>query len=67
MGCRMNAVEIEVQFENVDVCLAKKSPLPFLDMARNHAAQVRLAHAAFLGHLRDLEVGGGRRDIWIEA
>ena len=62
----MNAIEIEIEFKDVDVRFAQESPLPRLNMACDDGAQIGFAHAAFLGHLRNLEVGAGGRNVRIK-
>ena len=60
-------IQRQVQFQNVDPRLSEEAPLSSLSLPRHDGPHRRFAHAARFGDARHLELGGGRRDLGIEA
>jgi hypothetical protein len=67
VGEWMFAIECEVQLEYVDSRLAEKSQLSSFGVGLDKTPHVRLGRLSRTRHARDLKVGGGRRDVRIDA
>jgi hypothetical protein len=67
VGERLFAIEREVQLEHVDSRLAEKSQLSSFGVGLDKTSHVRLGRLSRTRHARDLKVGGGRRDVRIDA
>ena len=63
----MRCVEIEIQFDDVDAWLAEQAELPSESMSRNQSTYISLAHVALSRDARNLKLGGGWRNLRIEA
>ena len=57
---RILRIEREIELEHIDARLAKEAELPVGGAGLDEAPDIRLGDAAFAGHARDLEFGGGR-------
>src|ERR1700704_4836560 len=64
---RSGAIQREIHRKDIDAGLTEQTQGAALDVLVDDLAHAVLGQVAGLGDARDLEQGGLRRDVWVEA
>lgn len=63
----MRCIQVEIQLQNIYARLTQEAELPSPCMSSYERANVRFVYAALARNTRDLEFGGRRGDVRVEA